>query len=353
VPFKDVKNLPIPLAVSQCVSHKYPNDVQLVGHCVVKLVDNKNDKDSNEITLLSFGGHYNHTLVMKYVSVWSDIPNKSNELSNYNEWVPLTDNHNNPIMIEGDDSYYTGVRAVVGGSNNHLLFITYLKNNISVFNLNTFEFIKHDTLPTDNSIFYHCFVSKPENGQVQEMVKTNQKNKQNCEMLLFCKKTGLSIEYDEDKNKFQFHKLLVSKDIELFFAYAYVCINDVILFFGGQNGKFGPNKMVSKSVHKYFIRENKWMMCESTLPSLLYSSVGILSEDNTYIHIVGGFNEHGFFSPRHIKTHLSEWLNEGEMRKKGQLKVEKEEKEEKKEENDKQDVSVTFLLYLYLMTNYK
>ncbi|ETO01716.1 hypothetical protein RFI_35723, partial [Reticulomyxa filosa] len=133
-PFQDVKNLPIPLAVSQCVSHKYEiltfgdhqskgcysyhtlknkyNDVQLVEHCVVKLVDNKNDKDNNQITLLSFGGHYNHTLVMKYVSVWSDIPNKSNELSNYNQWVPFTDNHNHPMIIEGDDSYYTGARAL-------------------------------------------------------------------------------------------------------------------------------------------------------------------------------------------------------------------------------------------------
>ncbi|ETO02873.1 hypothetical protein RFI_34540 [Reticulomyxa filosa] len=130
------------------------------------------------------------------------------------------------------------------------------------------------------------------------------------------------------KTSFNFINYLSVRISNYFFAYAYVCINDVILFFGGQNGKVGPNRIVSKSVHKYLIRENKWMICESTLPSLLYGSAGILSEDNTYVHIVGGYNGHG------------------------QLKVEK---EEKKEENDRQDVnvSVTFLLYLYLMTNYK
>ncbi|ETO03096.1 hypothetical protein RFI_34314 [Reticulomyxa filosa] len=108
--FQALKELPIPLSQSQCVLHKheflicggkgeracysyhtlrneykficeYPSDVQLFGHCVVKLVDsnNNNDKDNNQITLLSFGstwgGSNAHTLVMKYVSVWSDDNN--------------------------------------------------------------------------------------------------------------------------------------------------------------------------------------------------------------------------------------------------------------------------------------
>ncbi|ETO34272.1 hypothetical protein RFI_02820 [Reticulomyxa filosa] len=94
---------------------EYPSHVQLVGYCVVKLADNK---DSNQITLLSFGGDKNlrHTLVMKYVSIWSNISNKSNELNNYNQWIPFTDNHNHPIIIGKDQhSYYHGMRAVIGG----------------------------------------------------------------------------------------------------------------------------------------------------------------------------------------------------------------------------------------------
>ncbi|ETO07591.1 hypothetical protein RFI_29802 [Reticulomyxa filosa] len=87
--------------------------------------ETNNNKDSDQITLLSFGGHCKHTLVMKYASVWSNISN------NYNEWISLADNHNHQIVIGRDDDY-KGIRAVIGGSNNHLLFITYVKNNISI-----------------------------------------------------------------------------------------------------------------------------------------------------------------------------------------------------------------------------
>ncbi|ETO11825.1 hypothetical protein RFI_25551, partial [Reticulomyxa filosa] len=239
------------------------------GHCVVKLADSNsnNDKDNNQIILLSFGGDKytkRHTFVMKYVSVWSDgnnnddenknenETNKSKKLNefnqfnelnksnNYNQWLPFTDNHNHPIIIgrERDHDNYRGARALIGGINNHLLFITYYINNIIVFDLNKFKFIKYDTLPADNFICYHCFVSKSENGQVQEMMK------QNYQMLLFCWGTGLSIEYNEDNNTFQFQKLPVCHDIALFNYYAYVCINDVVLFFGG----YGRG-VVSKLMH--------------------------------------------------------------------------------------------------------
>ncbi|ETO35601.1 hypothetical protein RFI_01461, partial [Reticulomyxa filosa] len=173
----------------------------------------------------------------------------------------------------------------------------------SVFDLNTFQFIKHDTLPNNNSIFYHCFVSKSENGQVQEMMKTNQKNKQNYQMLLFCKNTGLSIEYDEENNTFKFQKLHVCNDIASFNYYAYVCINDVILFFGGLNFDY----VVSKSVHKYSIRENKLITFKNTLPSPLRSCVAILSEEDNDIHIIGGFNDKDIRVSTHMKTKLRVW----------------------------------------------
>ncbi|ETO36435.1 hypothetical protein RFI_00626, partial [Reticulomyxa filosa] len=99
--FQTLKWLPTTLIHSQCVLHKhellicggydqracysyhtlrneykficeYPRDVQLHGHCVVKLVDSNsnNDKDNNQITLLSFDLIHmeknKHTLVMKY-----------------------------------------------------------------------------------------------------------------------------------------------------------------------------------------------------------------------------------------------------------------------------------------------
>ncbi|ETO16697.1 hypothetical protein RFI_20641 [Reticulomyxa filosa] len=315
-PFQNLKDLPIPLSDSQCVLHKhellicggfkqkacytyhtlkneykficeYPSDVEINGHCVVKLVDN--NKDTNQVTLLSFGGKKKHTLTMKYVSVWdNDNDNEMNKLkksNNYNEWTSFTDSHNHPIIIGRSCDDYHGLRAVTGGSHNNLLFITYFYKNISVFDLNRYIFIKHDILPT-NYINYHCFVSKSENRQ--EIVK---KNKRIYEMLLFCYNTGFSIKYDEYYNTFQFRQLYVCKDISPFNSYAYVCINDIILFFGGAG-----YSTVSKSIHKYSIQENKWMAFQNTLPNPLYNCVAILSADNTNIHIIGGQNDKNILS---------------------------------------------------------
>ncbi|ETO02012.1 hypothetical protein RFI_35428, partial [Reticulomyxa filosa] len=196
------------------------------------------------------------------------------------------------------------------------------------FDLNTFQFIKHDILQTCNVIWYHCFVSKSENGQGQEMMKINQeKIKQNFEMLLFCYRTGLSIEYDEDNNTFQFQKLFVCDDIAPFYQYAYVHVNDTILFFGGSN-----YPTISKSVHKYSIREIKWMKFKNSLPSPLRDCVAILSEDNTYVHIIGGENGNNTPMSTHMKTKVSEWLSEEEMKKVIDFKLENEGDEEEEEE---------------------
>ncbi|ETO08158.1 hypothetical protein RFI_29232 [Reticulomyxa filosa] len=249
-------------------------------------------------------GKNRHTL-MKYVSVWSNTSNKSKESNNYNRLVPFTDNNNNPIIIGRDDDYYFGARALIGRTNNNLLFITYLGNNISVFDLNTFRFIKHDTLPTMNTILFHCFVSNSENGKRQEMIKTN---KQNYQML------------------FQFHQLHTYENIESFHRYAYVCINGVILFFGGWNIN---NGVCSKSVYKYSIRENKWTTFQNTLPSPLYDCVAILSEDNKYVHIIGGLNNEDKPVLTQVKIEVSEWLSKEE------LKVEEDEEKENEEEEEK------------------
>ncbi|ETO07563.1 hypothetical protein RFI_29828 [Reticulomyxa filosa] len=336
--FQILKELPITFAQAQCVLYKneilicggyerktcysyhtlknkykficnYPDDVRLEAHCVVKLINN-NNKDSNQIILLSLGGisHIKkHALVMKYVSVWSnilDISNKSSELNNYNQWIPFTCNDNRPIIFGGKYDSYCGARAVVGGRNNNLLFITYYYDNISVFNLNTFKFNKHCTLPTNNCIGHHCFVSKSENEQGQEIMKTNEeKNKQN-QMLLFCMGTGLSIEYNEDNNTFQFYQLPVCDDIAPLYHYAYVRVNNIILFFGGWNDS---KILVSKSVHMYLIRENKWMKFRNTLPRPLYDCIATLNEEDNHIHIIGGKDYKKALVSTHVKTKVRVW----------------------------------------------
>ncbi|ETO07524.1 hypothetical protein RFI_29868, partial [Reticulomyxa filosa] len=82
----------------------------------------------------------------------------------------------------------------------------------------------------------------------------------------------------ENNNNFQFHQLPVCDDIAPFHSYAYVHINDVILFFGEWDNKFID---VSKSVHKYSIRENEWMVFQNALLRLRYSIVILSEKDNT------------------------------------------------------------------------
>ncbi|ETO33355.1 WD-40 repeat protein [Reticulomyxa filosa] len=341
ISFQPLKALPSPFEQAQCVLHKheilicggykqracysyhtlkdeyefickYPSHVILDGHCVVNLVRNSS-KNSNETTLLSFGSSWNgknkHTLVMKYVSVWSNHNNenkmnkstKSKKSINYHQWVPFTDNNNNPIIIGRDqDEYhnYCGVRAVVGGSNNHLLFLTYHFNNISVFDLNTLQFITHSILPTLKHINYHCFVLRPENGQ--EMTK--KKN----QMLLFYEDIGLSIKYDENKNRFEFYRLPVCDGNSPPYQYAYVCINNAVLFFGGCCWD-DDKAEVLRSVYKYSIQENKWTTFQNILPGPLESCAAILSEDNTYVHIIGGIDEKNITLSTHMKTRARIW----------------------------------------------
>ncbi|ETO11383.1 hypothetical protein RFI_25993 [Reticulomyxa filosa] len=306
--FQTLKELATPLRASQCVLHKhellicggydqracysyhilkneykliceYPSDVQLNEHCVIKLKSNR---------LLSFGGNKyikRYTLLMKYVSVWDNISNKFN---NYNQWIPFTDDHNHPIIIGMNYYYnYEGVRAVIGGSNNHLLFITCYPKNIHIFDLNRYQFIKHDTLPILDCIGYHCFVLKSENKQEQEMMKTNEKNK----IIKCC--------YN---NSFQFHQLLVCNYIAPFNGYSYVCINDIILFFGGFH-----YHNTSKLVHKYLIQENKWKTFQNTLPSPLFDCIAILNEEYNNIHIIGGQDNKRRTLLTHMKTKIRIW----------------------------------------------
>ncbi|ETO35854.1 hypothetical protein RFI_01209, partial [Reticulomyxa filosa] len=191
------------------------------------------------------------------------------------------------------------------GSNNHLLFITYSPKHIDVFDLNKFKFVAHSTLPTDNYIRYHCFISKAGND-LTTGTRINENKKKN-EMVLVCWKTGLTIEYYEDSNFFVISKLRVCSTIRLFYAYAHVCVNDVILFFGGFGG---ADVAVLNAVHIYSMIEKQWIKFEYTLPTPLYGCVGLLSEDKKYFHILGGRSDENKVVSRHIKTKVDDWMQE-------------------------------------------
>ncbi|ETO27298.1 hypothetical protein RFI_09833 [Reticulomyxa filosa] len=168
---------------------------------------------------------------------------------------------------------FHGIRAVIAGSDNHLLFFSYYPSTICVFNLKTCEIVKSETMPVNIVTRSHCFVSK---------------NNSANEILLFCRDVGLSIKYNEKSNTFEYHRLQVATAIRPLFMYAYVYVNDSILFFGGESG-YKMN--ISNKVFKYSITENKWMEYERTLPAPLTDCIAVLNQDNTFVHILGTLNE--------------------------------------------------------------
>ncbi|ETO27818.1 hypothetical protein RFI_09315, partial [Reticulomyxa filosa] len=327
-PFENVTPLPVPLSNVQCVTHKqeiiicggsneklcysyntitnqyklicsYPENFKVIGQSVVKLMSN--NKDTNTITLLSVGGQgameEKSTWIMNYVSVWNE---KLRKPKNCNKWVPFTDNNDNQISIGRIEDNYFGVRTVIGGSNNNLLFITYLPKNIDVFDLRTFQYIKYGTLPTEySSIHYHCFVPN---------VESTMSNKEKNEMILLCQKAGILIKYNEGKNTFQFHKLWVCTTIKSLFFQGWVFVKDVFLFFGGCADK---SNGFSDIVYKYSISRNKWVKCEKTWPISLRDCTGVWNEDTMYLHIIGGSDGDRTVTT-HIRINLQSWMKEEE-----------------------------------------
>ncbi|ETO23821.1 WD-40 repeat-containing protein [Reticulomyxa filosa] len=320
IPFETLPSLPVPFFLAQCVAHKheilicggfqnnecysyhtikeqykricsYPKGMIFSGHTIVKRVDAKNE---NAVTLLSFGGYPKHTLVMKYASVW-DTNNKPTvrkieQRKNSNQWLPLTDNLNNPIWIGRNNDNYFGMRAVIGGSNNHLLFITYRPNNIDVFNLDTLQYVKHYILPTESDLISsHCFVSKSKD--------------QKSTMILFSEKTGLSIEYNENNNTFSYEKLLTCIAYKQYNRYAYVSIDDFIFFFGGWNEK----SHFSNGIYKFSLKDKKWTKLERILSVSLRDCTGVINGDGTHVHIIGGSNGLAATST-HLRIKISDLL---------------------------------------------
>ncbi|ETO12125.1 hypothetical protein RFI_25250, partial [Reticulomyxa filosa] len=209
-----------------CICQSKSNYFDVAGHCVVKFTDNSNNnKDTNEITLLAFDAHRKHVLMMKYVSVWNKENTSKISLKNYNEWVFFKDDHNNPIFIGGITTHYNGLRAVIGGNNNHLLFITYYPKNIDVFNLNTRQFIKQENLPINDETYFNCFVLNAKNANNDKI----QKGKN--EMWLFYNNKGLSIEYDEDNNTFKFYNIRVCTNLKSLFDMHIFVLMIVFWFF--------------------------------------------------------------------------------------------------------------------------
>ncbi|ETO00446.1 hypothetical protein RFI_36998, partial [Reticulomyxa filosa] len=210
----------------------YPSDVQLDGHCVVQLIHSQHNL--NEIHLLSFGGQDTNetkqTFSMKYKNVWEIIGDSKSEhnsiVQSFNTWI----RHNEDTNIGKLEDDLRGVRGLIGGINNDLLFVTHLLKNIEVIDLKTMKpltEIKNDIMPKDNhkfEIHFHCFVPLTTNNE-----------KVTNHFILFCRNTGLLIKYDEQNKIFNYEKLPICSVLNDFTFYSFVYLYDFIFLFGGRN----------------------------------------------------------------------------------------------------------------------
>ncbi|ETO19806.1 hypothetical protein RFI_17423, partial [Reticulomyxa filosa] len=276
----------------QCYSyHTREKQLKLVCSYATDIYYVANIESTEGIKLIFIGDksikQSNYVFLLEYVSVWkSVIASKQTG----NELIPFVTSDNKSIVItnEGD---YEGSRAVIGGKKKNLLFITSFPRHIEVFDLNTCKIVAYSTLPIgEHCIRHHCFVKKKQNSN---------------EMIFFYGNSGLSIGYDEDSNTFQFRNLRVCSSMRYITNYAYVYINDIILFFGGRNA----NQLdTSKIVHKYSITENTWLKFENTLTSPLVDACAISSQNSTMIYMFEGICKGN--APQIWHTHLSGWMQE-------------------------------------------
>ncbi|ETO20500.1 hypothetical protein RFI_16717 [Reticulomyxa filosa] len=276
------------------IINSYPKSILLIGHCVVKLHSNKK---ANEMTLLSFGGQQNHALTMSYRSVWDN----KDKRKHVNQWFPLTKRNGKRVSIGRKQDDYEGARAIVGGANNHLLFITHPPKNMAVFNLDTFQMVKVVQLPLSgeyNQSWYHGFVCKastPKNAK--------------SEMILFCERKVLLIEYDEDNsNHFRCNDMVTYATTQPCSEYAYVRVDCSVLFFGGCS-KDGTAD--SKTVYRYSVEHNNWMKYDATMPLPLRACTSVLSEDCSFVYIIGGGRDYNKQETALLlRTKVQDWMKQ-------------------------------------------
>ncbi|ETO02064.1 hypothetical protein RFI_35372 [Reticulomyxa filosa] len=227
----------------------YPENIELKGHCVVQLVHLQTSP--NELHLLSFGGQGANinkaTFSMEYKSVWENNEVKSD--SNSNTWIKQDNVHT--IGEPKDD--LEGVRALIGGSKNNLLFMIYSRKNIKVIDLINWKTVLKCKVQLKDRTYlfcYTCFVHFTINN-----ININR-------FILFCQDVGIEIQYDEECNKLSYKELQSGWNFNKIF-FSYVCLYDHILLFGEMNAQ---------------------------LPIALSFSFAIVNGHDKKIHIIGGVN---------------------------------------------------------------
>ncbi|ETN99010.1 hypothetical protein RFI_38477, partial [Reticulomyxa filosa] len=179
------------------------------------------------------------------------------ENQSFNTWIK----HNQNTNIGTLENNLIGVRGLIGGINNDLLFITYFPKNIEVIDLKTM---------------------KPLTG-IKNNIILNEEYKFGIQFhlinyfILFCYNTGLLIKYDEQNKSFHYEKLPICHALKNITFYSFVYLYDFIFLFGGRNS---ITQEKTKHVYKYSMKDKTWNQCKITLPMEIYASFAILSDDD-------------------------------------------------------------------------
>ncbi|ETO25233.1 hypothetical protein RFI_11904 [Reticulomyxa filosa] len=243
----------------------YPETIEINGHAVVQV-----KKSKMETTLLSFGGSHNHTLVMKYQSVW----NKSKKVEN--QWIALTID----IGIPEDDMQH--VRASVDRKRS-LLFIVHPPNHMKVLSTNSLQLKAKTMLPIDNIVGGSCFVSLSAHA-----------------MFFFNRNSGLRITYHQTHSSFEYKKLPICDDLHYALDYSFVFSKGYVVLFGG----YRRGDTYSNSIFLYSVHTNEWKRSPFILPTPVHNTFAIINDNKTHIHVMGGYDGTNF-TEQHLRIDVA------------------------------------------------
>ncbi|ETO05954.1 hypothetical protein RFI_31442, partial [Reticulomyxa filosa] len=141
-------------------------------------------------------------------SVWEDIPEQRDP--NINKWVEA------PQSIGDAENDMSNVATLIGGSNNHLLFVTYPPNQIMVLDSKSLHMLAKHTLPFYLFVGNHCIF--------------NMNNDNKNELRLFNYNSQVVVKFDEYNNTWESTKFKIDRELEHVFDYSFVCIDGFVIY---------------------------------------------------------------------------------------------------------------------------
>ncbi|ETO11529.1 hypothetical protein RFI_25849 [Reticulomyxa filosa] len=253
----------------------YPKEVELWGHIVVSYPSKEENKSM--ITLLSFGGgalSVYHSLLMHYRSVWDE---SSLAQAHVNEWVPLPNNH--VLGLKSQYNFY-GTRAVVGGADNSLLFLSQSNGYVNVIDLNTFEEVPdlYKVSEPSSQVDCHGLVSLSNN-----------------EMILLSESHHQLVRLQGEKIRPTLHYTHLAPCPYFNHRDSFGIAkfhHDVLMFGGYDKSKLKQKKLDNnlQTIFVYSVKRNKWFESLSQLPFSIYNCAVAVDHMRASVHIIGGLS---------------------------------------------------------------